>query len=309
MSAHLTAILISMANIEVLNERHNLTGVFLMLAAMSVVPFIDVLAKKLVTDGVPALQIVYLRMLCGTILLLPMMLSTHRREIAPPQGWTNAFLLGFFNFATGACFFGALGYLSIADTAAISFVQPLFVTILSRLFLTEQVGLQRWIALFVGFGATLLIIRPSMNSISLGTILALGSGLSMACYVILVKQVTRSGKRASAVALTFQTHFTAFVVATPLMFSLWHNLTNEQWTMAISLTLIGLVGQYLIINAYRYGEASFVAPIAYTEIITSTIASWYFFKQVPDIITFVGVAVLIGSSIYLAKQYTPRKIS
>ncbi|WP_265975981.1 DMT family transporter [Brucella intermedia] len=148
-----------------------------------------------------------------------------------------------------------------------------------------------------------------MNSISLGTILALGSGLSMACYVILVKQVTRSGTRASAVALTFQTHFTAFVVATPLMFSLWHYLTNEQWTMAISLTLIGLVGQYLIINAYRYGEASFVAPIAYTEIITSTIASWYFFKQVPDIITFVGVAILIGSSIYLAKQYTPRKIS
>ena len=298
-----------MANIEVVHGRHNLTGVFLMLAAMSVVPFIDVLAKKLVTDGIPALQVVYLRMLCGTILLLPIMLSTHRKEIAPAQGWTNAILLGFFNFATGACFFGALRYLSIADTAAISFVQPLFVTILSRLFLTEQVGLPRWIALFVGFGATLLIIRPSMNAISPGTILALGSGLSMACYVIFVKQVTRSGTRVSAVALTFQTHFTAFVVATPLMFSSWHTLTFEQWTMAISLTLIGLVGQYLIINAYRYGEASFVAPIAYTEIITSTIASWYFFKQVPDNITFIGVAILVGSSIYLAKQYTPRKIS
>ena len=282
--------------------RNNLAGILLMVAAMALVPMIDVLAKYLVTDGIPALQVVYLRMLCGTIILFPFMLSARRREIVPPQGWTRALLLGVFGIASGVCFFGALRYLSIADTLALSFVQPLFVTILSRLFLAERVSPLRWLALFVGFGATLLIIRPGMGAINTGTILALCSGASMACYVILVKHGTSGRTRVSALTLTYQSHSMAFLVATPLMFWLWQDLTHPQWVMAVCLTAIGLVGQYLIIKAYDFGETSLIAPLAYTEIITSTAASWQFFGQTPDNITLIGVAILVCSSVLLARN-------
>lgn len=67
------------------------------------------------------MQVIFLRMVCGTFLLLPVMLAGRREEIIPPDGRVNALLLGFFSIATGFCFFGALKYLSIADTVAISF--------------------------------------------------------------------------------------------------------------------------------------------------------------------------------------------
>lgn len=280
----------------------NGTGIVMMIAAMSLVPMIDVLAKYLVIDGIAALQVVFLRMLCGTILLFPFMLLGRRREIIPPQGWVNAFPLGFFSISTGVCFFGALRYLSIADTLAISFVQPLFVTILSRLFLGEKVGAARWLALFVGFGATLLIIRPSMSAINIGSLLALGSGASMACYVILVKKGTSGLVRVSPLTMTYQTHFMAFLVAAPLMFWFWQDLSLAQWGMVIGVTLFGLIGQYLIIRAYDYADVSLIAPIAYTEIITSTLASWMFFAQMPDHITLTGVAILICSSAFIARR-------
>lgn len=274
----------------------------MMVLAMSVVPLIDVIAKHLVTDGIPALQVVYLRMLCGTIILLPFMLVFRRREIVPPQGWTNAFLLGLFTIVTGICFFGALRYLSIADTVAISFVQPLFVVILSRLVLRETVGAVRWLALFIGFGATLLIIRPQVDAVNTGTLLALASGMSMAGYVILVKKGTSGVRRVSPVALTYQTHFMSFILATPLMIWFWEDLAHGQWGMVVGMTVLGLAGQYLIIKAYDFGEASLIAPIAYAEIITSTLASWYFFDQVPDRLTMLGVVILTGSSFLLARR-------
>jgi drug/metabolite transporter (DMT)-like permease len=275
-------------------------GIMMMILAMALVPMIDVQAKHLVVGGVPAMQVIFLRMTCGTILLLPVMLAGRRGEIIPPDGRINAVLLGLFSITAGFCFFGALEYLSIADTVAISFVQPLFVTMLSRLFLKETVGPARWIALFVGFGATLVIIRPSHGALQPGSLLALASGAAMAGYVFLVKKSTVGSRRVSPLTLTFQTHFMAVLVGAPLMALIWVGLSPEQWWMVLGMTLFGLVGQYLIIKAYNCADASLVAPLSYLEIVTSTAASWLFFSQVPDRITFVGVAILICSSVFIA---------
>ena len=275
-------------------------GIMMMMLAMALVPMIDVQAKHLVIGGIPAMQVIFLRMMCGTILLLPVMLAGRRKEIIPPDGRMNAVLLGIFSIAAGFCFFGALEYLSIADTVAISFIQPLFVTLLSRLFLKETVGTARWIALLVGFGATLIIIRPSHGAIEPGSLLALASGAAMAGYVIVVKKSTAGSRRLSPLTLTFQTHFMAVLVGAPLMVLLWVGLSPEQWWMVLGMTLFGLVGQYLIIKAYDCADASLVAPFAYLEIITSTAAGWLFFSQVPDRVTFTGVAILICSSAFIA---------
>lgn len=279
---------------------NNGSGIVMMLLAMALVPMIDVQAKFLVTGNIPAMQIMFLRMLIGTLLLLPLMLAGRQAVLQPPQGWRNSFALGFFSILAGACFFASLEFLSIADAVAISFVQPLFVTLFSSLMLKERVRLARWIALLIGFSATLIIIRPTHNALDFGSVLALVSGAAMAGYVIAVKKSTGGPQRISPIVLTFQTHLTALIVATPLVLLFWERLDLSQWLLVIGMTLVGLAGQYLIIKAYDYGEASLVAPFAYIEIITSTLVSWLFFTQIPDQITFLGVAILICSSLYVA---------
>ena len=54
--------------------------------------------------------------------------------------------------------------------------------------------------------------------------------------------------------------------------------------------LVGLAGQYMTIRAYEHCEESLPAPLSYTEIVTSTLVSWWFFREVPDAWTLVGVA-------------------
>lgn len=286
-------------------------GIMMMVLAMSLVPMIDVQAKLLLVGGLPVFQVVFLRMLWGTVILAPVMLVTHRSEIVPPQGWPRAILLGTLNLSAGFLFFASLNFIPIADAVAISFVQPLFVVLLSKVLLGERVGLSRWIALIVGFAASLLIIRPGYGSFDPGSLLALGAGLAMASYAILVKSSIAGLRRVSSVTLTFQTHFMGGLVALPLILPIWHGITIQQWGIALSMALFGLIGQYLIIKAYEFSDASLVAPFAYFEIITSSLVSWMFFHDIPDSITFIGVAILIVSSLSLLRKrkvHTPKTI-
>lgn len=285
--------------------RSGAAGISVMMLAMAIVPLIDVQAKLLMQAGLSPLQTVFLRMACGALLLAPVMAMRHRAEILPPQGWMAALALGGLNMLGGLMFFAALRYIPIADTVAISFVQPLFVVLLSRLVLKERVGPGRWIALAVGFAATLLIIRPGLGGFNPGSLLALGAGLAMAGYAICVRATTIGQRRVSAMTLTFQTHLMACLVALPLVLPGWQAVSALQWQWVIGMTLVGLAGQFFIIKAYELSEASLVAPFAYLEIVTSTAISWLFFRDMPDAITFLGVGVLVASSLALMRRHAP----
>jgi drug/metabolite transporter (DMT)-like permease len=92
------------------------------------------------------------------------------------------------------------------------------------------------------------------------------------------------------------------LIALPLMALVWQAPTGEQWLTGLTLALVGLAGQYMIIRAYDHCEASLLAPLSYTEIVTSTLVSWLFFREIPDAWTFAGVVVLIGSAIAVARR-------
>ena len=64
----------------------------------------------------------------------------------------------------------------------------------------------------------------------------------------------------------------------------------------------------LIIRAYDHAEASLLAPLAYSEMIMATALGWYIFGDFPDLWTFVGVAILIASAIYISWRERVRHV-
>lgn len=274
-----------------------LTGVALMLGAMAVLPFLDVVAKVLGQQGLPILQIVWARMVFGAVLTLPLaMRDVGARRLWPDRPGMHV-LRAMLLIGATFFFFLALTYLPIADALAIFFVQPLVVTALSPLVLGEKVGPRRWMAVFVGFIGTLIIIRPGLQAINPGAILALGAGTSLALYMLLTRRI--SG-RTSAIVTTFHTSLIGGLIATVLAAFVWQAPTAAQWGLFVLLALIGTVGHFLIVKAYDHADASLLAPLAYTEMVMATLAGWWFFGDFPDAWTFVGVGILIACAIYIS---------
>ena len=282
-----------------------LVAVGLMLTAMAVLPFLDVIAKYLGEQGVPILQIVWARLFFGAMLTMPLALKIAGvRGLMPNMPVMHAIRACFLIAAT-TFFFWALRHLPVADTLAIFFVQPLIVTLLSPLVLGEQVGIRRWFAVAVGFAGTLVIIRPGFEELNPGVLLALASGASLAVYLLLTRKIAGS---APAMVTTFYTSLMGAMIMSIAVVFVWETPTPAQWGYFVLLSLIANGGHYLIIKAYDHGEASLLAPLAYTEIIMATFAGWYFFNDFPDGWTFLGVGILIASAIYISWREHVRRV-
>ena len=287
------------------DTRRPLIGVALMLAAMAVLPFLDVAAKMLGQQGMPILQIVWARMALGAAMTLPFALRIGGRAALWPDrpGYHTgrAVLLAAATFF----FFYALKFLPIADALAIFFVQPLILTAISPFMLGERVGPHRWAAVAVGFVGTLVIIRPGFEAVNPGTLLALAAGTSLAFYLAMTRRI--SG-RAHAMVTTFHTSLMGGLLLTLAVLPLWQAPTPGQWGLFLAVGFVATFGHFLIVKAYDHAEASLLAPLAYTEIIMATVVGWWFFDDFPDLWTFVGVGILIACAIYISIRERARRV-
>lgn len=278
-------------------RNHNLIGIALMLGAMGSLPLIDVLAKFLGQMGIAVLQIVWARLFFGAVVTLPFAVrASGWRGLWPANPVYHLIRSGLLILATFT-FFVSLKFLPIADALAIFFVQPLVVVVLSALVLKERVGPRRWAAVVVGFVGTLIIIRPGFAAFNPGTLLALAAGCFLAVYFVLTRRISGQAK---AVVTTFQTALIGALILSAAMPLVWTPPNVTQWQMLAGLGLIATFGHFLIVRAYDFAEASLLAPLAYAEMIMATICGWVFFGDFPDRWTFVGVAILITSALYIS---------
>ena len=272
-------------------------GVALMLVAMAILPFIDVIAKKLGQAGMPILIVVWARALFGGLMTLPFAMQAEGirafRPAQPLRQLARAVLL----FGATFLFFQSLKNLPIADALAIFFVNPLVIVVLSALALREHVGPRRWAAVAVGFAGTLVIIRPGIVEVNAGTLYALGAGVALGSYFVMTRAMAGV---ANAMVLTFQTSAIGAALMTLALPFVWVSPNPGQWAMLAALGLIATLGHVLITKAYVHAEASLLAPLAFTEIVMATVLGYAFFGDLPDRWTVLGVSILIASAVYIS---------
>ena len=279
-------------------------GVALMLAAMAVLPFLDVVAKTLGNQGMPILQIVWARMAFGALLTLPFTLQNGGVAAIRPDRPAYHALRATLLMAATFLFFSALKYLPIADALAIFFVQPLILTAISPFLLKERVGPRRWAAVAAGFVGTLIIIRPGLAEVNPGTFFALGAGACLAVYFAMTRRIAG---QAPAMVTTFHTGLIGTLLITPITILIWEPPTPAQWGLLFLIGFIAALGHYLIVRAYDHAEASLLAPLAYTEMVMATLLGWWFFGDFPDGWTFLGTGILIACATYIS--FRERKAS
>jgi S-adenosylmethionine uptake transporter len=292
------------------------TGMLMMAAGVVMIPGIDAIAKHLSTTLAPG-QIAASRFLFQLIFLLPIILVMGRR-LASPHPVLNALRGALIGGAT-LFFFWGLKYLPLADAIAIFFVEPLILTLISAVFLGEQVGWRRFSAIVAGFIGALLVIRPSFQTIGLPAFLPLAAAACFAIYLALTRKVAQVedvltmqfwagvfGCVILVLALIVG-EAAAIAVIDPTAPSLY------EWLMLALLGLIGTLGHLLIVGAFSRASPSILAPFQYLEILGATLLGVLIFDEFPGVATWFGIGIIVASGLYvfhrerrLAKVIIPR---
>lgn len=195
------------------------------------------------------------------------------------------------------CFFGALRFLPLAEGTAISFMAPMFAVLLSGPVLGERPTRARWIAVTAGFVGILILVRPGSAVFHPATGLLILAALSNALYQLLTRRVPHDSPHTTL-------FFSGLVGATVLSLALpWAQVPAQAtWRDALFMLQLGLLaglGHGLLIAAFLRAPASLVAPFTYVHMLWATLYGWLVFDQLPDALSALGMAVIVGSGVGL----------
>ncbi len=272
-----------------------LLGIALVIAGFQLLSMMDGVAKYLTLEY-PVLQVAWARFAFHVLCVLPVVLWRYGLASLWPAHIRLQLIRGLFQLLATVFFFASLAYIAIVDAVAMVFVAPLVVTVLSPWVLGERVGIRRIGAVMVGFAGILLVIRPGTGVFHWAAFLALGAGISLACFLLLTRKMSRAAPAAVTLAFTGLIGALALAVAMPFV---WQPPSVHALGLMSLLGMLAALGHLLIIKAYEYAPASLLALFGYSEIVTATVIGYLVFAEFPDAWGWLGIGIVVGSGMYI----------
>jgi drug/metabolite transporter (DMT)-like permease len=225
------------------------------------------------------------------------------------------------NLFTMISFYLALKLIPLPNAICLGLASPIFVTILSIPMLKEHVGIRRWTAVAIGFVGIILIAQPSADGLNLetllalftdpaaagpqwGTILALLSAISWAATQVSSRQLSTSEP---SHRILFYYSLVVVVVLGAAMPFYWITPNGHDLLMFGAIGLMGTAGQFCLNQAFRYGEASLVAPLDYTSLLWATLMGWLLWGDILTPPMILGCAIVVASCIYINQRGARKK--
>jgi len=263
-----------------------LKGIAFLIAGVSVFSLQDVIIKWM-SGEYPVHEIVFIRSLIAIVLILFIV----RFEGGLKSLWTRRpvvhLVRGCAFFMAYTCYYLSLASLPLAEAAALYFTAPLFLAALSVPLLGEEVGVQRWLAICIGFLGVLIILRPGASVVDPASILALLSALAYAIAGIVTRRLGGTDSSSSMAFYTTVLYLTVtavigLVLGDGALFSVGHASmefllrawTLPSWSDLGLMAFLGLIAAsafYFLAQAYRVAQATTVAPFEYLGLLLAVI--------------------------------------
>lgn len=200
-----------------------------------------------------------------------------------------------FLFVTG------LQYLPLANAIAAIFMGPLFITAMAPFVLGERVGWRRWAAVSVSFVGVLVMVRPGTDAFQWALLFPITGAMCGGLRDLITRRISQAENTLAMLAMTTIAIMVAGVVSIPFGWGTFDVADLPKF--ALSGTLV-TAGHYLMIDAFRRGEAGLVAPFKYTSLLWAIVIGFVAFGELPDSYTLAGAAIIIAAGLYVFYRET-----
>ena len=190
-------------------------------------------------------------------------------------------------------------HLEISKALALSQVMPIFICILSILFLGEKVGIFRWSAILVGLSGAIIIINPDSESwYSIGLLYIFLATLFASIMFVALR---RLGMTENAVATAFWYNLFGSMIFSVYCISAltFNNISLETWIMLVLIGVMASAQQIFMALSHTYASASSLAPVHYTTIPIGVLIGLLVFNEKIDLNFLIGTFLIVGSTLFI----------
>lgn len=257
-----------------------------------------------VSEGIHPFEAAFFRNACGMLVFIPWLVKNgisgfRTKHIGMHLGRASL------NSMSMLSWFMALTLIPVADATALSLTGPVFVALLAMAFLAERVGPRRWVGIGLAVLGGLIIIRPGFSEVGLGTWLILFSAVVVSSSKLMAKVL--SGKESPATIVALLTFLMVPITLVPALF-VWQTPTLVQFVFLAMIGVFGTLGHLLFVQAYKMADISSVEPALYTRMVWAALIGLLLFDEFPDVWTWVGGAVIVVGTTYIARREAVRGV-
>jgi drug/metabolite transporter (DMT)-like permease len=219
------------------------------------------------------------------------------------------FFLGF------SFFYISLTFMTLAMANALFFSCPFFMSIFAKLFLKEDIGIRRWLAIIVGFIGVYIILNPNFDDFNYFKLAPVACALCYASSMTITKITSEKDNIYTQMILLYifaiiisliiffitgDGKFNTFSDPTMQFISReWFTNPSYSWPFVIVMGMVASLSFYCVFSAYSIASPSVVSLFEYSLIIWAMIAGYILFETIPQTRTFIGAALIIGAGIYI----------
>ena len=295
-------------------KNNNPKGIIFILLAMLVFSVQDSIMKY-IYNFASLYEIYLIRTLVSFGIILLFLKLTKKPIIFKTQYPLLTFcrvILFFFGFSF---FYISLTVLPLGTATALFFVTPFLITIFAKFFLKEQIGPRRWLAVLVGFIGVYIILNPDFSNFDY---MSLTPILCAFCYSLSMIIIKLTSEKDSVYTQTFSFYIGAIIIsivfyftigdgqyntsdhpASQFIFREWFTNLDTSFFLMVITGITASIAFIFVFTAYRIASPAVVSPFEYSILLWSSLSGWYFFNEIPNLNTIIGMLLIVFGGIYI----------
>ena len=252
---------------------------------------------KFMTQRYPVPMLVWARYAVQFVAMLVWLGPSMRLDLMRTKRLRFQVFRGVLLLMSSLFFVSALRSLPLAEATALNYTTPIIVVLMARLVLGERMTPARIAFVAAGVAGMLLIVQPGTDVFHGAALFGLGAAVFYACYQITTRMLAGEDPRVLL--------FYPAVMGTLIMSALAPGIDWPQtmpWThvlLIISGGLLGTLGHFLFILAFRLAPASALTPFTYTQLVWAMLLGWLLYRDFPNGYRIIGMAVVAGSGLLM----------
>jgi len=267
-------------------------GIGFSLVGYAIFSLHDALIKSI--TGVPVFQIVFFAVLFSFVPFVFMLAFSAKEISLRPRLPGLVALRCLFTVGSLMCVFYAFNTLPMTQVYSLLFSAPVLITLLSIFVLGEKVKMIRWIAILLGLSGILIVLRPGDVDLSLGHLAALAAAACVAFTSVITRKI---GAREHSVTLLLYPMLANVIVSGALVMLVYQPMPGDALLKICGIGLLSVIGQMLMINAYRSCEAQYIAPMQYSQMLWAIAYGALIFNESIDRNVVLGSTIIVISGL------------
>ncbi|MBQ8328196.1 MAG: DMT family transporter [Lachnospiraceae bacterium] len=246
------------------------------------------------SGDVPTMQKAFFRNIVAAFLAAFILMRSGEKFYIPRTSLMDMFLRCSIGTMGILCNFWAVDHMRIADANILNKLSPFFAILMSIFILKERPNRVEWLSVLLAFIGAAFVAKPGAGIASFPALVAILGGFTAGTAYTYVRKLGLSGVKGPVIVFSFSVFSTLILL--PNILLNYHPMSVRQFVFLVLAGCSAAIAQLSVTAAYQNAPARDISVFDYSQVVYAAMFGFLLWGEIPDALSFLGYAIIIGTA-------------